>query len=382
MKTFWLLFLLFPLQIFAQISVSGTVTNAKNSEPIPYATIYVNGTSNGTITNTSGQFTLDKVYPPCEIVFSHISYETFVIALNKASETNIDVILKPKDVVLGDVEVTDNNRREENLRHFKERFLGTDNWGKNAYFENDSVLVFRREKVKDQADHEHESGLLETDSSSYRFFVNTKGPLLIQMPLLGYKLHVNLIHYSELRTNTEKKYEFHTLGYFYFQPTKEASKRKTNRFRKKRLQAYYNSDRHFCSSLYTNQLKENGYDVITRVPNPETQWYDFNEFDLDKHLIRSSNEAKIIGLKNKSFLVKYFEKFGRPVNLNTRDGIERPFSMETMAVSKVYFLKDTCTIRSDGSRPENSIMFGPKIGNKRAGAMLPNDFRPKNIKLK
>ncbi len=385
MKTFWLLFLLFPLHISAQISVTGTIADADNSQPIPYATIYVNGTTNGTITNISGLFTLDKIIPPCEIVFSHISYETFVIAFDQESETNIDVILKPKDVVLGDVEVTDKNLREENLRHFKARFLGTDYWGKNAYFENDSMLVFRREKVKDRADHEHESGLLETDSSSFRFFVNTKGSLKVQMPLLGYKLHVNLIHFTELES--KKGYEIHTLGYFYFQAAKDASKRKTNRYRKKRLEAYYNSDRHFCRSFFRDRIKENGYVfnpldinpetsgtiIYSSILNPETGEPEKNEFELDDHIIRTDNEVKIVGLKNKNYIIKYFEKNNAPVNLNEKEGLEPK-------LSKIYFLKDTCTIRADGSRPDNSIMFGLKIGNKLVGAMLPFDFRPENVK--
>ena len=379
LKTFWLLFLLFPLQVFAQISVTGTVTDANNIQPIPYATIYVNGTTTGTITNTSGQFTLERVIPPCVIVFSHISYETVVISFDLNSEANINVELKPRDLLLGDVEVTDKNLREENLRHFKERFLGTDYWGKHAYFENDSVLVFRREKVKDRADYEHEFGLLETDSTSFWFTVNTKGPLLVQMPLLGYKLHVNLIHYTELRTNAKKEYEFHTLGYFYFLPTEKASKRKTNRFRKKRLKVYYNSDRHFLSSLYRDQLEENGYIVLYSDFNPEAERYEFKEFDLDKYIIRSGNEAKIVGIKNKSFIIEYFEKFNCPVNLIVRKEVGIPLSPD-MVLSKIYFLKDTCTIRADGSRPDNSIMFGTKIGDKRVGAMLPYDFRSENVK--
>ena len=126
LKTAWLLLLLFPLQTFAQVNITGTITGADNNQPIPYTTIYVNGTTIGTITNISGQFTLERVIPPCEIVFSHISYETVVISFSPDSETNINVELKPRDVELGVVEVVDKNRREENLLHFKERFLGID----------------------------------------------------------------------------------------------------------------------------------------------------------------------------------------------------------------------------------------------------------------
>ncbi|MDD4426753.1 MAG: hypothetical protein PHS40_12575, partial [Mariniphaga sp.] len=74
----------------------------------------------------------------------------------------------------------------------------------------------------------------------------------------------------------------------------------------------------------------------------------------------------------KSFFIRYYERKTYPANLNEiKNG--QTLSSE---LSKIYFLKDTCTIRSDGSRPDNSIMFGSKIGDKRVGAMLPNDYEP------
>ena len=97
---------------------------------------------------------------------------------------------------------------------------------------------------------------------------------------------------------------------------------------------------------------------------------EIKEFEFDKCIIRKGNEAKIVGLKNKSFYIEYSERFNHPVNL-----IERK-EASNLVFSRIYFLKDTCTIRSDGSRPDNSIMFGPIIGNKRVGAMLPYDFQP------
>jgi hypothetical protein len=285
-------------------------------------------------------------------------------------------------VELGVVEVIDESRREENLLHFKERFLGTDYWGKHAFFENDSVLVFHREKVTKSEDNYHDSGLLATDSSSTLFVVNTKAPLLVNLPLLGYKLHINLIRYTELQTGNNTDYEFHTLGYFYFQPEKDASKRKTNRFRKKQLEAWYNSDRHFCWSLINDQLKENGFIVNISVLNPETGLNEIEKFEFDNYIIRKGNEVKIVGLKNKKLNIKYFEYKNRPANLNeTRDHSLLLLSdLYSRTLSKVYFLNDTCTIRSDGSRSGNSIMFGPIIGNKRVGAMLPYDFKPENMK--
>ncbi len=312
LHVFWLIFLLFRLQVFSQINVTGTVTESGNNHPVLYATVYVNGTSNGTITNSAGQFSLQKVIPPCEIVVSHISYATEVIEIKLNSDTTLHIKLKPRDIELGTVEVIDKNRREENLLQFKLHFLGTDYWGKNASLENDSVLIFHREKISESEGRSFNSGLLAADSSSMLFVVNTKAPLLVNLPLLGYKLHINLIHYIELQTGNDKKYEFHILGYFYFQPDKKVSKRKTNRFERKRLEAYYNSDLHFCRSLINDQLKENGYStrnkyfIIFRYINPETGLSEEEEFEFEKYIIRTDNEAKIVGLKNKNLYIEYF----------------------------------------------------------------------------
>jgi len=207
------------------------------------------------------------------------------------------------------------------------------------------VLIFNYLSATEREKQDHFPVLLPADSSSTLFTVNTKGPLLVNLPLLGYKLHINLIHYTEVQTGNDRNYRFHTLGYFYFQPEEDASKRKTNRFRKQRLNAYFNSDRHFCRSLFNNRLKENGYILLFNILNPETGLYELKEFEFDKNIIRTGNEAKIIDLKNNSFDIEYSHNLYQPVNLKESE------KTSSLAFSKIYFLKDTCTIRADGSRP-------------------------------
>ncbi len=376
MRPLGLVLLLFPLQVVSQIKITGTVFETESNHPVMYATVYVNGTTIGTITNPAGEFSLENVVPPCEIVISHVSYTAQIIEIKQNADTELHIKLKPAEVELGVVDVKDKNLREANLIHFKKRFLGTDYWGKNAFIENDSVLVFRREKVVDNNEVVLESEILSPDSNSILFTVNSKGPLLVNLPLLGYKLHINLIHYKELQTGNEDMYRFHILGYFYFQPEVESSKRKTNRYRKKQLEAWYNSDRHFCHSFFHNQLKKNGF-LVFEISNPEEGKIEFKNFELDNYTVRDNKEIKIIGLKNKILFIQYVEYFNKPVDLIKREKDKTPHS-PNMISSKIYFLKDTCTIRADGSRPDNSIMFGPAIGNKRVGAMLPYDFQPGN----
>ena len=70
MKIFHLvLFLFFPLLNYAQIS--GTVLD-ENGEPLPFASVYVRNSTNGTVANAEGQYRLTVARGSQEIVFQYI----------------------------------------------------------------------------------------------------------------------------------------------------------------------------------------------------------------------------------------------------------------------------------------------------------------------
>ena len=85
-----MLFLLTPLFIFAQKSVSGVVT-AADGEPLIGANVLVQGTNLGTITGIDGSYTLDNVPEDAVIVISFIGYDTQEIGVQGRSD--IDVIV-------------------------------------------------------------------------------------------------------------------------------------------------------------------------------------------------------------------------------------------------------------------------------------------------
>ena len=71
----YLLFLLFPLQLFAQqIQVNGNVQDVKG-EPIIGANILIKGTATGTITDLDGNFQL-TADADALLVISFIGYQT------------------------------------------------------------------------------------------------------------------------------------------------------------------------------------------------------------------------------------------------------------------------------------------------------------------
>ena len=59
-----------------QVTVKGTVISSENNEPVIGASVLVKGTTNGTITDINGQFTLTNISPTNKtIIVSFIGME-------------------------------------------------------------------------------------------------------------------------------------------------------------------------------------------------------------------------------------------------------------------------------------------------------------------
>ena len=79
---------------FAQaqnITVSGNVTDAANGEPVPFASVHLQGTMTGVSTDAQGHYSL-SVPSDGILVFSSIGYKTIEIAV--ASRTLINVSME------------------------------------------------------------------------------------------------------------------------------------------------------------------------------------------------------------------------------------------------------------------------------------------------
>lgn len=74
-----LLMLFVGMTVFAQTTVQGTVIDAANGEPIIGASILEVGTTNGTITDWDGNFTL-TVQPGAKLAISYMGYKTQELA--------------------------------------------------------------------------------------------------------------------------------------------------------------------------------------------------------------------------------------------------------------------------------------------------------------
>ena len=86
---------------YAQVSVNGTVIDEKG-EPLIGVSILVEGTSNGTVTDFDGNYSL-MAADNATLVFSYMGYQTARIAV--AGKTTVNLTMKPDDKVLDEVVV-------------------------------------------------------------------------------------------------------------------------------------------------------------------------------------------------------------------------------------------------------------------------------------
>ncbi len=90
-KKLLLLLLLLPLNMLAQSTLTGVVSDDATGEPLPGVNVIVEGTTNGTATDIDGKFTLTNINNGERIVFSFIGYADQVIEYSGQSSLTVSL---------------------------------------------------------------------------------------------------------------------------------------------------------------------------------------------------------------------------------------------------------------------------------------------------
>ncbi|WP_285655401.1 TonB-dependent receptor [Allomuricauda sp. NBRC 101325] len=84
-----MLIALIPLSIFAQNTITGTITDVENGAPLEQVSVYIPQLENGTVTDETGHFTLKNLPEGnYKLVISYIGYETYSATFEIGSGTN------------------------------------------------------------------------------------------------------------------------------------------------------------------------------------------------------------------------------------------------------------------------------------------------------
>lgn len=98
------LFVLFSASLFAQnITVTGTVTDGRTGEPIPFTSVQVKGTTTGTSTDDLGKFVVSSPSNGV-LIFVFIGYQTVEVPVN--GRNKVDVAMKEDVLNLEGVVIT------------------------------------------------------------------------------------------------------------------------------------------------------------------------------------------------------------------------------------------------------------------------------------
>lgn len=96
-------------------TIRGTITDAQTGETIPSATLQVEGTYRGTITNRNGRYAIRCDSLPATLLARYIGYETATVTVTTTAEP-VDIQLQPSVLEMGEVVVTGDDFAENVMR--------------------------------------------------------------------------------------------------------------------------------------------------------------------------------------------------------------------------------------------------------------------------
>ncbi|MBN1115979.1 MAG: carboxypeptidase-like regulatory domain-containing protein [Bacteroidales bacterium] len=116
-KLFMYLFGFLPGIVWSQTgSIAGKIYDAKTNETLIGATVVINETTKGTITDFDGNFSLENVNPGTyNLLISYVSYKTLEvksIAVTSGQATNLNIKMEPATTALEEVQVVTKANRE------------------------------------------------------------------------------------------------------------------------------------------------------------------------------------------------------------------------------------------------------------------------------
>jgi len=251
--------------IYAQ-TIYGRVYDTKQGQPLEGATVYLNGTSIGTITDQEGRFFIKtKKKIKASLIISYVGYKQVVIH-EPYRNIAFNIVLQPEAGALEEIYLTtDTWTREKKLREFKKQFLGTTKAGISCIILNeDDIYLKFDERNDDQPKRKN--------------------------PLCRYVYYEGSSFYNNMTRNEDEIY----------------------RFQENRQKEYNGSVMHFMRVLVSGKLKKEGFRLFNGI-YPTTKSKVFSIFqEPDYYVVRMKQ----------NFFLKYKDK---KHSLVSKEDKEEPF---------------------------------------------------------
>ena len=240
-----LLCILFIQNSFSQqFYIRGRVTDGETQLALKGASVYINNTTQGSVTNDKGDFELGPFQPGrYEVVASYVGYDALLYSAEiKTSGIRITFKLEKKEEVLREVLVLSSELRKHYLDIFKKYVIGESVAADHCQIKNIEEVQFTSGETKDEV------------------LAYTEKELVIENPELGYTIYFNLLdfYYNKVTSGT------YFFGYTRFVDWGKDEQTKKKWIRK-RKQAYEGSTVHFFRSLVNKRLTKEGFTVYQLI---------------------------------------------------------------------------------------------------------------------
>ncbi len=272
----------FAESVSAQM-ISQVVYDSIEQKPITDVYVFINDSSIGTNTDDGGIYQLDlNGMTNISIIFSHLSYDTYQINLERQSNLRDTIYLSPSVLSLEEINVVekgDKRLRAKRMKKFVNAFLGESKERRQVSILNPEVLL-----------------LFEEDDKLY---ATANQALMIENRRLGYTLQFYLKEF-ELTENDDVIYK----GNISFKPL-EATGKKLAKYKRNRRRTYAETHRSFFKDLVNHQVMPEDFYIGYTQMNYNREFVDFQSTSVDSfQIIAVDTNVYQIPIRN-YFTVRY-----------------------------------------------------------------------------
>jgi carboxypeptidase-like protein len=233
--------------------LTGIIKDSSNGKPLAGISVFLNGTSRGTVSRNDGSFVLQG-FPQgrYQLIVSAIGYATYVTEVNSHNlppSLKISLYTAADELAAITVEPYLKDGWSKYGKTFLQYFIGTTDNAAHCTIKNKNVLRFH------------------FSLKSNKLSVTAIEPLLIENKALGYELEYRLERFvCDFASQMISYY-----GYPLFRDMSAADNAKKRKWEINRQLAYMGSMMHFMRSLYSHNVREEGFLVKYKVPVLNTE---------------------------------------------------------------------------------------------------------------
>lgn len=335
--------IIFPILVFSQ-NIKGKITNS-NLQPIEGASVYLDGTTIGTISDSEGLFeiTSNNKYNTLLIV-KYLGYEDVYVSNPYEKEFYTFVLVPKINEIETVVIVKDGFTRKQKLQLFREQFLGLTKYGKACKILNEDAIDFNY------------------DLETFIFTASCLEPIRVENPLLGYFIDFDLQDFY-VKFNFKTIKSVNAIQSLFLGTVKYTETKIDEKIIKNRNDVFFGSAVDFFKGIIDNSWSEKKFILYEgKFPVLSNDYFKvLKKNDLYEVTVTSTNKVSfsIGGIKRNNFYADFNLLYSKKRQ------------------SRVIFKTEIFFVDAFGNNShKDQIVFGGDIGRQKAGNTLPLDFEP------